>query len=506
MKKILAASIEDIKQQETSEIINEVADGYSEAPIELVEQESNAIDSEVENELNTNDRILDTVEALESLVEIISELPEDLSSTDQALIRNNIQMAVAGTDLPVEQFTPAVESFTTRTIAMEGIGDTIKRAAMNVFQSNDKILSRTEQRFTLFSMQVNKIESALDYVKYIINKSKDVGDEDVSIFLGKYILGRNGVVKNKKDFFTTYYQDTKDLDTLLNEVMASAKVVDGMLVNTAKSFSSPSKYKETLDNNYKTVRDEFLGKIAKSSIFKKANSTGGVEVFTTAPVLGMTQCVITLPDLKSTADAGSASVSSAIGKMNFQFVEQSKTAVQKGTEKVLFDKFSLKDLQDFVKNVESSLTVIKNFIESEARIIKNRRNLLRNTAKIYAAALYIPLGSVIGSTVGAVGAGGSALLLGAKAAGTIAAGATGSAGGAAVGGLALGAGVAKITDKVANASGWILGQLSNALRLQNKITRFYNNATNGVVEAITDHINLGYGVIDRGMHTFDYKD
>lgn len=269
MKKILAASIEDIEQQETSEIVNEVADGYSEAPIELVEQESDAIDSEVDNELNTNDRILDTVEALESLVEIISELPEDLSSTDQALIRNNVQMAVAGTDLPVEQFTPTVESFTTRTVAMEGIGDTIKRAAMNVFQSNDKILSRSEQRFSLFSMQVEKIKSTLRDIKYVINESKDVGEHDVSIFLGKHNLGRNGVVKNKKDFFTTYYQDTKDLDTLLDEVMASAKVIDGMLVSTAKSFASPSKYKETLDTNYKAVRDEFLGKIAKSKIFQE---------------------------------------------------------------------------------------------------------------------------------------------------------------------------------------------------------------------------------------------
>ncbi len=54
-----------------------------------------------------------------------------------------------------------------------------------------------------------------------------------------------------------------------------------------------------------------------------------------------------------------------------------------------------------------------------------------------------------------------------------------------------------------SVQGFVIGLLSNSLRLQNKITKFYNNATNGVAEAMTDHVNLGYGVVKRAVNTFD---
>ena len=72
--------------------------------------------NEIDTEITENDRVLDTVQALESLLETVAVLPEDLSETDQALIRSNLQMAVTGTDIEAVEFTPGLESLSRQTL------------------------------------------------------------------------------------------------------------------------------------------------------------------------------------------------------------------------------------------------------------------------------------------------------------------------------------------------------------------------------------------------------
>ncbi len=485
MKNILLASMEELAEQEDAEIISEISEGLSEGSPDIVQEESEEIRQEVNTELDTNDRILDTVQALESLVETVSQLPEDLSDTDQALIRNSLQMAVAGTDLPVEKFTPAIEGFTTRTVAMEGITESIKSAVASVFLSNDKILTKTEQRMAMFEVQVDRIREHLRDVTDALRESKDVGDKDVLIYLGKYCQNEKGLIKSKKEFFDAYNADCKLLGDLLNEVVKSSTVLDGMLKDTAKSFASTDKYKETLERFYTATRNDFLLKIAKSKSFKKLNSDAKTTVYATPAYLGMNRCVIVVPELATTVDAKSGEVTSAISHMNLVYSPLKTQKPSLSDQRVNFEKFTVKEVQDFVKRVESLLEVIENFTRSEARVIKNRRNLMRNVSKVISAA------GVIGFGVTAVP--------------SISGGALGTfTGGFVAGKVGLPVSNAA-TDIGYNVNGWILGLLSNSLRLQNKITRFYNNATNGTVEEITSHINLGYGVIERGLRTFEYK-
>ena len=62
--------------------------------------------------------------------------------------------------------------------------------------------------------------------------------------------------------------------------------------------------------------------------------------------------------------------------------------------------------------------------------------------------------------------------------------------------------VAKSADINVDLNGFIMGLISNTLRLQNRISKFFNRATNGVGDALVDHINLGNGIMDHALRCY----
>lgn len=503
MKNIIALSLEEIEQQETDELMTELRDGYDETtPDALITQQDAELSSEIEEEMQENDRVIDTIPALENLLETVSQMPEDLSETDQAMIRNNINMAVAGTDIQADELTPGLESFTTRTVAMEGIGDTLKAAIASVFNSNATILTKSERRFMMFESQVAKIDEELAVIRSDIRSLKDNHKENINVFLGRHAQNEEGIITDKDSFFKAYYKDTEALRKLIQSVTNNGKILDGMLVSTAKSFTSKSRYYETMDENYKKVRNDFLKKIISSNKMSKKSSTDFSDVYVSPKMLGLTNTEVSLPKVETLKDLSSKEASAAIGALNFRLVTSKAEA--EAYKKVMFAEFSLTEVEKFLNDVDKTCTEIMTFCQSEARSIKNRRNLLSNLSKAYLM--------VVGS-LGVAHAGATAgALLGSGAGGTLG-GPIGLAVGAATGevagaitGFKAGAKAAPVVaDAAKSINGTIFGFLSNTLKLQNRITKLYNNSTNGVAEAMVNHINLGYGVVNKLSSYFEYK-
>ena len=465
-------------------------------------EEDSTLAGEIDNEISENERVLDTVQALESLLETVAVLPEDLSETDQALIRSNLQMAVTGTDIEAVEFAPGMESFTTRSIAMEGIEDTILNAIYGVFNSNDKVLSKTQQRYVMFETQVRVIDSKIEKIRRDIRKAAADSGSDVSIFLGKHIKGEKGIVTSKEDFFKSYYADTKILRTLLSNVVKASPAIDGMLKGTLASFRSIGTYYSAMQNNYKKVRNEFLGAIAKDGIFKKTYSDADLDSYSTQALLGMTRANVYISKTEDIKDISSALVAKSIRSLDFTFTTDNIDPVVWQRRKVTFAKFTVKEVENFINDIEMTQKEILEFCRSEARAIKNRRNFLRNLNKSY----WTFVTGVVGlkaSVVGGITAGATTGLFTKSATKSLlATSLVAGVGGGVTGRLApkIGSTIGGLETSV---QGFVIGLLSNSLRLQNKITKFYNNATNGVAEAMTDHVNLGYGVVKRAVNTFD---
>lgn len=509
MKNLIAVSLEEIEQGEQQEFIDELNEGMdSDAPDVIVAEKDQQLATEIDQELSENDRVLDTVTALESLLETAARLPEDLSETEQALIRNSINMAVAGTDIEANQLMPSVESITTRAMAMEGISDTIKNAISSVIHSNDKILSKSEQRFTMYETQIDKIKDKIHNLEKEVSSINDTAEDTVKIYLGRHSRGQEGVVTTKEDFFKSFYEDTKALRVLMKEVIGASSVIDGMLTKTLKSFKSKETYYENMDVCYKDVRDKFLEKVSKSAVFTKQSGNSDATIYGTRKLLGMEQFMVSVPTVKAVKGLDSRSVSKAITNLDFKLVIDKSQDGPWQREKLVFAQFKKSEITKFIGDVKTTLDELQRFTISEARNIKNRRNLARNLAKGYNMFFTTFIFTHAGATGGRI-------------AGRIAGAATGNpvltAAGAAAGNLAgavVGANTgkfvsqqvhARLVDLGFDAGGSIMSLISNSLRLQNRITKLYNVATNGVADAMTGHINLGWGVMSKAINTFNIK-
>lgn len=487
---VLSSAMESIEDADTAAFIEELSEGAAAGTPEQQSEISSELSEEIETHLEENDRVLDTVDALENLVEIIKTLPEELSPSEQALIQSNLQMAVAGTDGSPSDILPSVESFNNRTVAMEGISDSIKNAISSVFHSNDVILNKTERRFSMFLSQVSKIKDRISEWNEFLNDITDKDAEDFTIYLGRHVEGSAGIVTTRDDLMKSYFKDTELLRTLIESVEQNGVVIDGLLSSALRSFTSRSKYKETLENSYTTVRNDFLGKLASKKPFTKKQDKGNVTLHTTDNLLGMNKFVISVPKTESLVDLSSKEIGSAISGLDFAMVRDPGQATNEQRKKFQFAPFRLSEIKELISDIEETNRQLYKFALSQTNLIKNRRNLFRNINK---AVSIISSNFMLGVAAGTVAP--ALLRKGATAT------AAGMAGMVAAGRVAPTL-VAKSADINVDLNGFIMGLISNTLRLQNRISKFFNRATNGVGDALVDHINLGNGIMDHALRCY----
>lgn len=490
------------KEELTADLDPELVQSYSDLPESVVVSEIRRVSEEINQDYQDQAIVADTVDALESLAIHVAQLPEELDSNHQGMIRSALSMAVAGTPISVEQLVPSLESFSSRQVALEGITDTITIMVDSLFNSNKKILAKSQQREELYSTQYGRIKKAVDKLYGSIRGSR-AKSISIPVYLAKAIKGHFGVITSKEEFFTTYEHDTNMIMDVLETVMANSLAIDGMMKKTIASFRTPSAYKEALAENYSKVRNDFLSKIAENKYFSRVKTEGYASEY----LMGYRKFGIGLPDAESIEGMDDTSITTAIDKLSFSTIEDTIPREDWVGKRVEFEEVTIQDVERFVKELRSMLDKLERFISSEARAIKNRRNLIAALVEAAGAIAVGFKGAGIGAATGAgvaIGAGafagmgaatgaisGTAATL--TAAGGLAAG-LGIAGAGAVAGVKLGSALSK---GAMNLGMWTLGMLSNSIRLHNKTSQLFNNATDGVVTTLTDHINIGYGVLEK---------
>ena len=125
---------------------------FDSTPVLSLEEEqimmSDAADlaSEIGQELNECDRIIEVSDALEDLAVIADEI-EQASPVEIALIEKAGDMAVAGTDIEAEEVVPSLESFRGKRIATEGLRDTAALIWKNIQEFLKAVWEKIEKFF-----------------------------------------------------------------------------------------------------------------------------------------------------------------------------------------------------------------------------------------------------------------------------------------------------------------------------------------------------------------------
>ena len=205
------------------------------------------------------ERAMDTADSLEDLV-AVADTVDAATPTEVALVQVAGDIATAGTDMTSEEIVPVGESYIGRSIATEGIVDTVKKIWASIKKFVKDMWSKVTSWFNKFfgtlpnlRKRIETLRKRLEEIqngsyklegdnkKFTLTNVSSVTVENTPIKDGKGIIAvlKNGYVT--KDFLTDSKDVTKGLEALLDklesidtskpeEVIGSGLIVGGFLL------------------------------------------------------------------------------------------------------------------------------------------------------------------------------------------------------------------------------------------------------------------------------------
>lgn len=473
----------------------------------LVEQDGDltnleVVNSQVNQELqdivNEDERVEASIESLIGLYTAIESIKGPLEPEHRAMIASCMGMAVAGTGVPHTKIAPSLESADyTKEIALEAIGDAIKNALFSFNESTDSIVSNWEKKNTTILALASRLQKEADslsnYVTKEIGKNLKKGTTVTSrIYLGVRADGPYGIIKNKNDLFKAIEHDKELLARTLATARKFGVLMTNMQKDTLKSFTSKSKYVETLDASYKAFRTGYLEQFTKQPSFKKVGSNDVGSVFASDYLMGKKRIVVSLPKLDKVIGADSSDVKSSIKFMRFQVVTDKSDKSQWARNHIVLEDMSLADVESLIKHLKDSADVLDELADSTANSIKMSRNFAKNLVKV------ISMLSV-GATAGA----GAYTLTKNFVFNNMVVGAIAS--------YFAGSKAAKVSASTSNVlgkaqteiDGFFYSFLSLSIFLQNRISKYFTISINDVSNLLIDNANVCYGAAAEVAEDFN---
>jgi len=329
-------------------IINFALEDIEDAVDLLDEQES-----VIENELNTNARVIDTVSAMEALLETL-EGKETLSLEEMRLINIAGQFGATGTDAKAEDIVPSMESLKDVSIATEGILESIQNGIASIAASNSAVMWAIEKRITGLGtivkaqqVRIENIKKAIDGVDKTNNKASFI--LRMSLPVGSSIKDKATFMKSLKEDSEGLLEITKIYTNVIDDVNASFLKVMG-------SFRSTSKYNEFLAESFTSYNEGLIGKIISSKFFshKNGNSSAETNNLITNKVISANNS-----DKKITATSKRAEIRTAIDDIGigiFSVKQRRNLEIEKQT--IEFHDFTLQDMKSIAGYLETIVEAI----------------------------------------------------------------------------------------------------------------------------------------------------
>ena len=181
--------------------------------------------SDINQELNEAERIVELSDALEDLA-VIADQIEAASPTEIALIETAGDMAVAGTDIESNEIVPSLESYRGKKIATEGFQQTAKQIWQNIQDFLKKIWEKITGFFNNIFGVIPSLRRRLDELTEKVNEIDNLITRG-TVFEVDINKGGNSSVISRLLVDGKVPRNDNDLFDSLNAVRTFAKFVYG---------------------------------------------------------------------------------------------------------------------------------------------------------------------------------------------------------------------------------------------------------------------------------------
>lgn len=171
------------------------------------------IESEITQEIQTNDRSLDIADNLSDMKDIITRI-DNPTDTDIALIQTAANMAVAGTDEDARLIVPSLEEFKNK-VALEEIDRKLVSAAVSSLRSSSSIWARLKKWLSGLFDFIKAFKNDIDELSL---KTKALEQSGAKV--------ANKVAMHANPFFFHSGSAVTDFDTYVANLRSSVKVID----------------------------------------------------------------------------------------------------------------------------------------------------------------------------------------------------------------------------------------------------------------------------------------
>lgn len=347
--------------------------------------------SEVNQELNECDRIIEISDALEDLA-VIADQIETASPTEIALIETAGDMAVAGTDIEPEEIVPSLESFQGKRISTESLRERANQIWTNILEYLKKVWEKVEKFFYNITGVIPNVRKRLKSLEEKIKSIEHLSPRGTVFEINTKTGGMRSIVGRLMVEGKVPRNDQEVIASIENILNFGKFVYTANLVNRKELGEKISKVIDNFDpmgdleaqaKQITDACDEFNSKQKLPSSVSDATASGSYKFMRTKPELAGGGTLVK----KIFENGNSQTTLGLLDRLRHYGITFEVANTQNVPDMVKLPTVTLKTLLEVIKYSNEVLDVLEEYKRGAAsKAVDKARKDLENASKKAAAA------------------------------------------------------------------------------------------------------------------------